>query len=111
MSKEEKILLIYILLKDVRCNFDDLTYGRVETAVNLCKELGGDFLTLADQCKDFMEDEFPDGRYFRDVFPYGYENMEALHGLTQTYQDKSEEFRKVVDEMVTFPDILFEDLM
>lgn len=111
MSREEKILLIYILLKDVRGNTDDPTYSRVSTAIHFCNELGDDFLTLADECKDFLEDDFTDGRYFRDDFPYGYLNMEQLHGLPETYFDKSEEFKRYVDALVTFPDMIFHDLL
>lgn len=111
MSREEKILLIYILLKDVRCNFDDPTTDRVQIAISFCNELGGDYILLADQCRKFLADNAPDGRYFRDDFPYGYLNMEKLHGLPETYFDKSEEFKRYVDALVTFPNMIFHDLL
>jgi len=110
MNREEKILMIQCLLHDVRLDFSDKVNRRVEFAINLCNELGDDFLILAGECKDFLEDDFTDGRYFRDDFPYGYLNMEKLHGLTQTYNDKSSEFKKYVDRLVTCKDMLFDDL-
>lgn len=115
MSKEEKILLIQCILWDIRLNFsdeDDPT-GRAGMAMDLCGELVLElkddnrwhFHTLAECCSEYIEDydECGDGRFFREEFPYGYYDMEKLHGLPMTRNDKSEEFKKLFDKYTTMP--------
>lgn len=109
MNREEKILMVQCLLHDVRLDFSDQVNRRVELAINLCNELGDDFLILVGECKDFLEDEFTDGRYFRDDFPYGYLGMEELHGLTNTYQNRSSEFKQLFNNYINCPEYIFSD--
>jgi len=109
MTINEKILLIELLLWDVRLNFADKVSPRVKFAKTLCMELGGDFEILAKDCDEFLKDRYRDGRYFRDDFPHGYEGMETLHNLSNTYQDKSLEFQKYAKTYITCPDYIFSD--
>lgn len=109
MTEREKILLVELLLRDVRLNFADTVSPRVKFAKTLCMELGGDFEILSKDCDEFLADSGCDGRYFRNDFPHGYECMEALHNLSNTYKDKSLEFQKYVKTYITCPDFIFSD--
>ena len=110
MTKEEKILLVELLLRDIRGNWVN-SDERVKTAYNLCKELsidklyGKQFKTLA---KEILNWDKSDGRYFRDEFPYGYVMMGYIHKLPYTYKDRSDEFKKMA-ELLTYPEYLFTD--
>lgn len=113
MDKKEKIYLIQCLLEDVRGNWADPIKSRVWKAKELCKELGEEFLDLANSCdyfiKYFDNGECLDGRFFRKDFPYGYIGMDDLHGLSHTLNDKSDEFKKYVDKLITYPEYRFKD--
>lgn len=111
MTKDEKIYLIKCLLEDIRMNWATTTIPRATKAKELCEELGGEFLKLADTCNDYIRDsDHMDGRFFRDEFPFGYENMEKLYNLTHTLYDKSEEFQSIVNELITYPEFAFDDV-
>lgn len=120
MHIKEKIFLIQMLLEDIRGNWG-YSFGiataeeRAEKAKELCEEVAKElndecYLTLADTCSQYIKacDDY-DGRYFRDDFPYGYINMDSLHGLTHTYHDKSEEFKGVATSFLTHPECRFND--
>lgn len=120
MNVKEKILLVQLLLEDIRGNWgwenDNGICSRAIKARDLCKELVSGlederFETLAGCCDDYIATYFEDGdgRYFRDVFPYGYENMDILHSLTPTFLDKSDEFKMVAEEYLTYPEYKFDD--
>lgn len=120
MNVNEKILLVQLLLEDIRCNWGwENTSGvcsRAIKAEELCEELAYElnddrYFTLANCCNDYIATYYDDGdgRYFRDVFPYGYENMGSLHGLAPTFLDKSKEFKLIAEEYLTYPDIRFDD--
>ncbi len=120
MNITEKILLVELLLEDIRGNWgwenDNDVCSRAIKAKDLCEEianeLGDDrFLTLANCCKDYIATYFEDGdgRYFRDKFPYGYEHMDVLHGLSPTFSDKSDKFKSIAEEYLTYPDNHFDD--
>ena len=68
-------------------------------------------MTLAGCCDEYIANYFEDGdgRYFRDVFPYGYEDMEKLHDLEPTFLDKSDEFKAIAEAYITYPDTRFDD--
>ena len=111
MSDDEKILLIKVLLLDIRGNWGDYPQRRANKAYELSKEL---YKSTKDEnwdklCDCIAKYDGDDGRYFRSVFPNGYEGMEKLHKTSQTYKDKSTEFKKIVDEYITFPEYRFED--
>ena len=113
MTQNEKIFLIQVLLLDVRGNWSDPIEPRVSKAKELCEEIGGfDFLTLASECEWFLKyfDGWIDGRHFREDFPYGYKGMNRLHGLPRTFNDKSDEFKACVKELVTYPYLRFKDI-
>ena len=110
MSEQEKILLIELILNDIRLNWADSVSSRVETAYRLCGEIStrsDDFLHLGEVIREW---DHSDGRYFRDTFPEGYEDMSNLHNLDYRLNDKSDEFKRVVDSVLTYPEYLFEDV-
>lgn len=120
MNAKEKILLVQLLLIDIRCNWgwenDNDVCSRAVKARDLCEELASElvdenFAILASCCNEYIANYFEDGdgRYFRDAFPYGYENMDILHGLEHTYTDKSDEFKMIANEYITYPDSRFDD--
>ena len=107
MTKEEKVLLIEVLLQDVRNNWSSLTTERVETAAKLCDELGGEFAILSLTCREFLEDSVVDGRFFREDFPYGYIGMDKMHRLDRRLEGKSEDFVALAEKLVTCPGMAF----
>lgn len=120
MNVKEKILLIELLLRDIRGNWgwekDKGVCNRAIEARDLCEELAyelndGRYLTLANCCNEYITYYFEDGdgRYFRDIFPNGYEEMDILHGLKYTYMDKSDEFKSIAETYLTYPKYMFED--
>lgn len=123
MDVKEKILLVQLLLEDIRGNWGFGWYGadaehRALKAKSLCQEIASElndnsYMTLAETCDKYIEDSYKygdwDGRFFRESFPNGYENMEYLHGLTETYKDKSEDFQSVAKEYLTYPENRFDD--
>ena len=108
--------MIDCLLRDVRGNWADDPRPRVEFAMDLCYELGGDFKILGDDCKEFISwvnkdgKRGVDGRYFRRYFPYGYEDLDTIHGQSFTLVDKSQEIKRRVDQYITYPEYLFSDV-
>ena len=125
MDVKEKILLVQLLLEDIRGNWG---YGwgcygkdaehRALKAKSLCEEIAlelddNNYMFLANTCDSYIESSYEwgdwDGRYFRKPFPSGYEYMDELHGLKPTYADKSDEFKRVSIEYLTYPDHRFDD--
>lgn len=119
MNIKEKILLVQLFLKDIRGNWGGNAEERALKAKSLCEEIANEssdneYLILADNCDVYISsskrwDDW-DGRFFRQPFPMGYENMEVLHGLKSTYKDKTQEFKLVVEKYLTIPNLLFDDL-
>lgn len=122
MNVKEKILLVQLLLEDIRGNWGWENAGgfcdRAEAARDLCEEIAKElkddnFYILSGTCSEYIsysEDEGNyDGRFFRDVFPQGYEHMDVLHGLTTTFIDKSEDFKLVAKQYLTYPEHRFDD--
>lgn len=122
MNVNEKILLVQLLLEDIRGNWGGVigtgcdALARAEKASSLCEEIANelhndDYLALASSCNTYIAGYFydNDGRWFRYTFPKGYIGMDKLHGLEHTYEDKSNEFKFVADEYLTFPEYRFED--
>ena len=110
MTEQEKIFLIECLLRDIRASWAEKVSKRTRLAKSLCLGLGGDFCKLAIECDKFLAEEFIDGRFFRTEFPYGYEDMDMLHKLPHTLNDKSDEFKKYVEEYILYPESLFKDI-
>ena len=113
MSENEKILALELILKDIRCNWAWGLEERVDAALDIATDLSKnnkDYEIMCASINVFQDDMKigVDGRYFRDVFPEGYEGMESLHGLTNTYKDKSDEFKKCVS-CLTYPEYAFTD--
>lgn len=123
MNVKEKILLVQLLLEDIRGNWGYAWDGadaehRALKAKDLCQEIASelndnDYMILAESCDEYIDGSYRygdwDGRFFRDSFPNGYENMDKLHGLTKTYKDKSENFQLIAKGYLTYPENRFDD--
>ena len=123
MNIKEKILLVQLLLEDIRGNWGYWGVGkdveeRALKAKSLCEEIAQEFdsdnyLLLAHSCDEYITSSREcgdwDGRWFRDEFPYGYENMDELHDLSRTFNDKSDDFKSVAKKYLTYPENRFED--
>ena len=112
MSIEEKILLLKLILEDIRGNWGWETGNRDAEAYKLSRELykstNNEKWDKLSECIARYE-HGEDGRYFRDYFPNGYMGMESLYSITETYKDKSDEFKAKVKEYLTYPEYHFED--
>ena len=120
MKVKEKILLVELLLRDIRGNWgwenDGKICSRAIKSLDLCDEIANelndsDFSELASSCNQYIRDyfEYSDGRFFRDEFPYGYIDMDSLHGLEPTFLDKSDDFKRAAEEYLTYPEFHFTD--
>ena len=114
MTKEETILMIQLLLEDIRGNWGWEGPCRDIEASRLSESLIGEvdgmeelMLSILDYHN--IDSGLKDGRYFRDAYPYGYENMDQLHNLTKTFDDKSDEFKEIAIDFLTYPEYTFED--
>ncbi len=58
MTKEEKILLIDVVLQDVRGDWSRNLVERVDYVRNLCREIGGKFNILAKDCDKFLDNDY-----------------------------------------------------
>lgn len=110
MTKQEKLLLLQLILEDVRSNWAFSVRERISGALELAEELkdveGMD--ELIETIKDY-EIDTGDGRYFRDNYPCGYLEMDSLHELEKTFNDKSDEFKKKAKQLLTYPEYRFKD--
>lgn len=127
MERNEKILLLQLILEDLRGNWSN-PRPRANKALEFAKEL--ELPIFVNSIATYMSssDSFDDwdGRFFRDSHERGgYEGMEALHGLFimkvpdwekegkeypyYTFADKSDDFKKEVEDILTYPENRFED--
>lgn len=123
MNTREKILMVQLLLTDIRCNWGYSWIGksaedRALKAKSLCEEIANEinndeFNLLADFCDTYINSSKNwgdwDGRFFRSAFPMGYEKMDKIHNLKPTYKNKSKDFKSVVKEYITSPELIFDD--
>lgn len=129
MDTNEKILLIECLLRDIRGNWSELVLRRLKLVQKLCNMITKDesvdeslrksFSILSKSCADgasYYRDadyfDYFDGRMFRDEFPYGYEEIDQIHKIPKPYKlaDRSDEFKKLVNEFITTPHYVFSDV-
>lgn len=114
MINQEKILALQLILEDIRGNWGWYLEERVEIALDLATELSKEYSIykqMVNTIKEYQSDcknGYNDGRFFRDIFPNGYEGMDSEHGLNKTYNDKSDEFKSLIS-CLTYPEDLFED--
>lgn len=117
MKLEEKLLALELVLRDIRTYWGEDLEERVDVAEQLAKDIReyneyeNDMQTMLYSIQDFresMENNWHDGRHFREEYPEGYEGMGSLHNLTYTYNDKSDSFKKVIN-CLTYPEYCFED--
>ena len=104
MSNEEKILLIKLILEDIR------GVEAYELSRELYKSTNDEKWDKLSECIARYE-HGEDGRYFRNDFPNGYLGMESLYSITETYKDKSDEFKKKAKEYLTYPEYRFKDFI
>lgn len=108
--REEKILLLQLILEDIRGNWGWGLEDRVNVALDLASEL--DLRPHIDRINEYNDrclDGDNDGRFFRCHYENGgYEDMMELHCLESTIQDKSDWFKSQVG-VLTYPDVRFDD--
>lgn len=118
MDIKEKLLALQVILEDIRGNWGYDLEERLDIADTLVdsimneEEYKNDMKCLKktiDIFRNGIEEGYADGREFRCEYPYGYEYMDEVHGLSKTYQDKSDEF-KVYVSCLTYPQNRFEDI-
>lgn len=112
MDQNEKILLLEITLRDI-CSSWGSCKERLLLAKTLSKELG--FVAHIERIDRFIENipkGFADGREFRcSSERAGYDGLEILHNLDYNYNNKSDEFKDIVENVIINPEIFFEDLI
>jgi hypothetical protein len=112
MTKEEKILLLQLILEDIRGSWVEDIEDRAEAAKKLAEELGYPHMVESiDRFKRYIEEGETDGRHFRcDFVKYGgYIGMEKLHGLEKTLEGKSKDFQWECYQELVFPEFRLED--
>jgi hypothetical protein len=111
MSREEKVLLLELILRDIRGNWGWDLHDRVDEAEALATELElAEHLKSIATFREHISEGDHDGRHFRRSHLYGgYEGMEQLHGLPHLLADRSEEFKDAALGILTYPDCAFED--
>ncbi|WJJ55365.1 hypothetical protein QB910_000121 [Dabrowskivirus KKP3916] len=111
MNDKEKTLLLELILRDIRANWAFDLEKRVNVALNLATELKLEkHIGCIADFQQTMGSNWCDGRHFRTSVEYGgYEGMSSMHNLEYTYNDKSEEFKAMAYEYITYPEYAFED--
>lgn len=91
MSKEEKLLLLELLMRDMRGAFPhNRKDPRLLKVLELSKELELD--ALYSETQEWLKHcDYLDGRHFRDC-DMNYDKVAKMHNLEPTYKDKSYEF-------------------
>lgn len=107
MNKEEKLLLLELLMRDIRGAFPsgkkDL---RLLKVLELSKDLG--LNKLYEETKEWIKNrDYLDGRFFRDC-DMNYDVINKMHNLKPTYKDKSYEFCKEAT-IIQYKDYRFSD--
>lgn len=109
MNKPEKVLLLELLLKDIRLNWNYKVEERLNKALEIAKELQFDAQIL--KIEEFMKNKDTDeiiGSYFRcNIEDGGYIGMEFHHQLSYSYMNKSVEFKSAVDSIFVCAEFLF----
>lgn len=112
MSYDEKILLLKLILEDIRGNWGWENGNRKDKAYDLSKELyiesNEEEWNILCECIEEYE-HGDDGRYFRCNFPRGYVGMKQLYNITDTYNDKSKDFKNDAKYYLTYPEYCFDD--
>ena len=109
MDRQEKILLLEMLMRDMRGSFPmtGTSDRRIEATLGLASEL--ELIGLVDETYEWLDAaDYYDGRFFRRC-DYNYDVIAEMHELEYTYEDKSEEFKDKVCRLLDNPQFLFED--
>ncbi|PRR87319.1 hypothetical protein [Bacillus atrophaeus] len=105
MPIEDKKLLLGVLLYDIRLNWSDEIYGRLNTALGLSSEL--ELNELSEKIHGFLLKELKgdnkhfDGRVFRGDYEQFLEDVNI--------SDRSELFTSQAVYYLTYPEMIFED--
>lgn len=107
MSKEEKLLLLDLLMRDMRGAFPQHRKDpRLLKVLELSKELELD--ALHSETQEWLEhSDYLDGRHFRDC-NMNYYKIAEMHNLKPTYKDKSYEFCREA-MIIKYKEYIFED--
>ena len=107
MTKDEKLLLLDLLMRDMRGAFPNGRKDpRLLKVLELAKELELD--TLYNETQEWLKRcDYLDGRHFRDC-DMNYEEIAKMHNLKPTYKDKSKEFIYEAG-IIEYKEYMFED--
>lgn len=110
MDRNEKILLLQLILEDIRGDWGSDLEDRVGEALDLARELElPAFIKSIEEYQEDCTDGYNDGRFFRSNYrDGGYEGMVVLHELESTIIDKSEQFQRDIG-ILNNPDCRFDD--
>lgn len=118
MDNNEKLLALQVILMDTRANNKRYIDKNIKAAKILANELQKekayekDMTIMLDRISQF-ENNFDlnklDNKYFRLPYPKGYEDMEKIHNLKKTYEDKSRDFKCFINHSLEFPERIFRD--
>jgi hypothetical protein len=110
MSRNEKLLLLELLLEDIRgnCIWELEGKDRSSLALKLSMELN--LPSYTSRIHEYRGQVFKNGRIFRTSVEYGgYTDMSNMHGLSRSLRGRSKEFKTLSNEYLTHPEHAFED--
>ena len=110
MDKNEKLLLLQLILEDIRGNWAFQVEERVDEALKIAEDLELEqFINSIEEFWQDFVDGCEDGRCFRKHYDDGgYIGMKEVHGLEPTALDKSDEFKSKIC-ILTFKEDLVPD--
>lgn len=112
MKTTETILMIELLLKDIRGNWGWEPFNRAAKAKELCESITDEVRgmdALANSIQEYIDGPEKDGRFFSTAYPFGYDDMEDLHGENYSIKGKSKEFIEMAEKYLTYPEYRFDD--
>lgn len=115
MDRNEKLLLLQLILEDIRGNWGWDVEKRATMAAQLAREL--ELPAHIKSTESYLRgvtdgdpDDDMDGRFFRMAWEYGgYEDGDNVHGLPRTIMNRSEAFQTAADDILTYPEYCFDD--
>lgn len=116
MIKQEEIILMEALLRDIRGNWSDEIISRLTEANRIAKSYN--FEAIEEKTRGIIDAEKAgnnknfDGRYFRSGYESGgYEGLSEFYGGENNFKltGKSKDFLQKVDELMTNEWLIFPD--
>lgn len=111
MDRNEKLLLLQLILEDIRGNWGWDVEPRLAYALKLAQELAlPEHVSRIEAAMAHQQEGELDGRLFRCQWSWGgYEDGEQIHGLPSTIGNRSRDFQKAALGILTYPFYRFDD--